>query len=297
MKISGLEFAFDDSDKRVHIDAAQKNTRWWLLDGKQIELVLCDGEKVKKYWRTKVDGEFQKIYPDGLKQYWNRESDVHRHIKNKIINKKILPIGNNIFIKPHSVEAEVWLDSIKKRPDIVFYDEDKNIICLIEIYYSHKKSTADIEKLSEINVPIFEINVSNYEIKKAYNINNKPRVNLIFNPGRTNESSSIKEEIKRTERSVRENKQIYKPQWRELKDCEEEIEWIEDDIRELDGKYRWLEKEIQSGGIEDIVGIRERIRAEERRQYDLTKKIRQIKSNIEEEERTELVFRKAINDG
>ena len=63
MKISGLEFAFNDLEQKVHIDVAQKNTRWWLLEGKRVELVLCDGEKVKKYWRTKTDDEFEKIYP------------------------------------------------------------------------------------------------------------------------------------------------------------------------------------------------------------------------------------------
>ena len=61
MKISGLEFAFNDLEQKVHIDVAQKNTRWWLLEGKRVELVLCDGEKVKKYWRTKTDDEFEKI--------------------------------------------------------------------------------------------------------------------------------------------------------------------------------------------------------------------------------------------
>jgi len=298
MKISGLEFAFNNLDQRVHIDAAQKNTRWWLLEGKQIELVLCDGEKVKKYWRTKVDGEFEKMYPDGIKQYWNRESEQHKYIKRQLLEKKILPIGNNHLIRPHSVEAEVWLDSIKKRPDIVFYDKDGNIMCLIEIYYSNKKSPSDIKKLSELNVPIFEINVSNYEIKKPKNINNKATVNLIFNPERTNKYSEIKEDIKQTERGIKENKQIYKPQWREITQIEEEIEWTEEDIRGLEYEYKWLEGEIQSGGIQRIeeytkaIGrVRNDIASEERKQIeidsairDAQQRIREIESSIKREE-------------
>jgi hypothetical protein len=296
MKISGLEFAFNDLEQRVHIDAAQKNTRWWLLENNKIELVLCDGEKVKKYWRTKVDGEFEKMYPDGIKQYWNRESEQHKYIKRQLLEKKILPIGNNRLIKPHSVEAEVWLDSIKKRPDIVFYDESENIMCLIEIYYSNKKSPSDIKKLSELNVPIFEINVSNYELESE-DKKNKPRVNLIFNPERTNESSIIKEEIKRIESGIKENKRIYKPQWKEIIELEEEIEWIEEDIRELNDEYKWLEGEVQSGGIRRleestraIRRVRDEIATEERKQIEIDsairnyeQRIRKVESSIEED--------------
>ena len=34
MKISGLEFAYNYLGKRIHIDAAQKDTQWWLLEDK-----------------------------------------------------------------------------------------------------------------------------------------------------------------------------------------------------------------------------------------------------------------------
>ncbi len=281
MKISGLEFAFNDLEQMVHIDAAQKNTMWWLLEDKKIELVLCDGEKVKKYWRTKVDGEFEKIYPDGLKQYWNSESKQHKYVKGVLLENKKLLINEETWIKAHSVKEEVWFDSISKRPDVVFYDEGGNIVCLIEIYYSNKKSQADIKKLSELNVPIFEINISNYEIGNTDN-KNKPRVNLIFNPQRTNESSKIKEEIKRTEKEIKDNERIYKPQYRELKEVEREIEWTEEDIREFENEYKWLEGEIQSGGI--------------RRLEESTREIRRVRSNIATEERKQIEIDSAIRN-
>lgn len=297
MKISGLEFAFNDLEQKVHIDVAQKNTRWWLLEDKKIELVLCEGEKVKKYWRTKSDSEFRKMYPDGVKQYWNRESEQHKYIKRQLLEKKILPINDKVWIKAHSVKEEVWFDSISKRPDVVFYDEDGNIMCLIEIYYSHKKSQADIKKLSELNLPVFEINVSNYEIGSR-DKKNKARVNLIFNPERTNESSTIKGEIKRTEKAVKENEQIYKSQYRELAPIKDQIKWAKRYIRELDNEYKWVEGEIQSGGIRRLeklgreirrvrgdIGIQDRTKLEtDAAIQNIERRIREAESSIAEEE-------------
>lgn len=283
MKISGLEFAFNDLEEKVHIDVAQKNTRWWLLEGKRVELVLCDGEKVKKYWRTKTDDEFEKIYPDGLKQYWNSESEQHKYIKGQLLQKKILQISNNIVIKAHSVKDEVWFDSINKRPDVVFYDEDENIMCLIEIYYSNKKSSEDIKKLSQLNVPIFEINISNYELESR-DKKNKPTVNLIFNPERAGEISDIKKQIKDIELEVKEKDRICRNERKNIEYIERDNKYTTQEIIRFTDKIRWIENQVQSGGIEDIARIRGRIRVEDRRQYDFTKEIREVKSKIEEEE-------------
>lgn len=287
MKISGLEFAFNDLEQKVHIDVAQKNTRWWLLEGKRVELVLCDGEKVKKYWRTKTDDEFEKIYPDGLKQYWNSESEEHKYIKGQLLQKKILQISNNIVIKAHSVKDEVWFDSINKRPDVVFYDEDENIMCLIEIYYSNKKSSEDIKKLSQLNVPIFEINISNYELESR-DKKNKPTVNLIFNPERAGEISDIKKQIKDIELEVKEKDRICRNERKNIEYIERDNKYTTQEIIRFTDKIRWIENQVQSGGIEDIARIRSRIRVEERRQYDFTKEIREVKSKIEEEAQREL---------
>lgn len=287
MKISGLEFAFNDLEEKVHIDVAQKNTRWWLLEGKRVELVLCDGEKVKKYWRTKTDDEFEKIYPDGLKQYWNSESEEHKYIKGQLLQKKILQISNNIVIKAHSVKDEVWFDSINKRPDVVFYDEDENIMCLIEIYYSNKKSSEDIKKLSQLNVPIFEINISNYELESR-DKKNKPTVNLIFNPERAGEISDIKKQIKDIELEVKEKDRICRNERKNIEYIERDNKYTTQEIIRFTDKIRWIENQVQSGGIEDIARIRSRIRVEERRQYDFTKEIREVKSKIEEEAQREL---------
>lgn len=262
MKIAGLEFAYNDLFEKVHIDVAQKDTRWWLLEHRKIELILCEGDKVKKYWRTKSNEDFLYKYPDGVRQYWNSESEPHKYIKRQLLEKKTLLINNEVLVKAHCAKGEVWIDSIRKRPDVVFYDEAGNIICLIEIYCSNKKSPKDIRKLSELNIPVFEINASNYEVEDKGNNRNRPRVNLIFNPKRGKDSSVLNEEIKQTERGIKENKRIYKPQYRELKEYEEDLEW--------------LEEEIQSGGIKRLVEYGDRIKV--------------VKCEIEAKNREELLI-------
>jgi hypothetical protein len=289
MKISGLEFAYNYLGKRIHIDAAQKDTQWWLLEDKSIELVLCDGEKVKKYWRTKSDGDFLRIYPDGVKQYWNRESNEHKYIKQKLLETKGLRFNDNCVIRAHSVGQEVWFDNIRKRPDIVFYDEQGEIMCLIEIFFSNKKTPADIRKLSELNVPVFEINISNYKIPYGNNKGrNKPRVNIIFDPARGDEYYALKERISEVREGIKEKERIYRPQYWEIIEAERKIEFVGKSTRKLNGQYKWLEEEIQSGEIQRLVGLGDEIRKENRQKSQivggiqfLTKRIRDIKSSTE----------------
>ncbi len=48
-----------------------------------------------------------------------------------------------------------------KKPDLSCYDENDNLVCIIEILYSNKKTTEDIEKLKSNKVALIEIDIKN----------------------------------------------------------------------------------------------------------------------------------------
>lgn len=150
--IKQLEYAYT-IDGLASIREANKNNSYFLDDNLTIPLVYCRGNKVIPYWRKKSN-----ISEVDLKRvFGSSESIQHYNEKIRLSTLKSFTCKLlGIEYQFHSSKVEYRLIEINKTVDVAFFDKDGNIVLCIEVYYTNKKTTEDIDKFNKINVIIYE---------------------------------------------------------------------------------------------------------------------------------------------
>lgn len=142
-------------------------------------IYLYNTENVLTHFKEAIRGDDYKMYPNepldytfkkGTKlEYFSLknnstsggESAEHYNAKMKIAKEK--KYYDTIFKETvyfNKVVPEKFLLENKKS-DLSCYDENDNLVCIIEILYSNKKTIEDIEKLKLNKVAVIEIDIKN----------------------------------------------------------------------------------------------------------------------------------------
>lgn len=270
-KINNLEYAWVGNEIK-HIDSANKEDSYYLDEGLNIPLVYCNGTVVKSYWRKESN-----IDESIIRDFFGSSESVE-HYNKKIQLSKSLVLNNvsiddeiqDYIILGSSSIVEYRVKEINKIIDLVYLDNNGDVLVGIEIFCTNKKTSKDIDKFNKLKFPVYE-----YDINKGvcYPIS-APNTN-------TKEQRRIYNEIKKTERSLSEIririergrgyvceqqeriKLENKKYWEETNRIEELRDWarpfskreeserigeireVNQKINDLKERFKWYEEEIR----------------------------------------------------
>jgi hypothetical protein len=149
-----IQYAYKN-DKLYHISDPEIKTGdkcQWIDGGKAYEVYPAKGDKNTHHYRAMpgvVIDPNRAFHKDC--QYYLQES------------KKIE--FDDIVIQAHTVLLEhEAANRIKQEtynysmiPDCLFLDENEGILCIVEVWYTHKKSIEDQEKIKKYEIPTLEL--------------------------------------------------------------------------------------------------------------------------------------------
>ena len=191
-KINNLEYAWAGNAIK-HIDSANKEDSYYLDEDLTIPLVYCNGTVVKSYWRKESN-----IDESIIRNFFGSSESVE-HYNKKIQLSKSLVLNNvsiddeiqDYVILGSSSIVEYRAKEINKIIDLVYLDNNGDVLVGIEIFCTNKKTSKDIEKFNKLKFPVYE-----YDINKGvcYPIS-APNTN-------TKEQREIYNEIKEIERKL-----------------------------------------------------------------------------------------------
>jgi len=148
-EIKELKFAYDGNNNIITLEETIKGNSYYLYKDKDVELEVVDSGNIRlKYLRRKR----------GLDNYMN-ESPEHYSAKMKIVYDGYFDV-DGIRIKPFKAIEEKYVSQSKK-PDVVFYNEDGSILCIIEVFKTNRKNEEDIKQFNNLNLTVYEYNINN----------------------------------------------------------------------------------------------------------------------------------------
>lgn len=242
-------YALDQFNNCIAIDDAIKGNEYFL--GKtDIPLIVRDGEFNQKHFSLKSKSDSL------LKSYVN-ESPEHYNEKYKILKQGYFDF-EGMRITPKKIEIEYRFKETNQVCDVVFFDENDDLMCIIEIFVTNRKEKKDIDKFKKLNINVYEYNYNNRETEL---------INWSFH----NEKIKLQ-----AERNIE--------KWYEQK-TNEKIQRIE---RDRDTLIELLSSQ-DTGKVEkklEIVGIQQgNIEREQRETYSISEKFNSIRTKIEITER------------
>jgi len=238
-------YALDQFNNCIAIDDAIKGNEYFL--GKtDIPLIVRDGEVNQKHFSLKSKSDSL------LKSYVN-ESPEHYNEKYKILKQGYFDF-EGMRITPKKIEIEYRFKETNQVCDVVFFDENDDLMCIIEIFVTNRKEKKDIDKFKKLNINVYEYNYNNGETEL---------INWSFH----NEKIKLQ-----AERNIE--------KWYEQK-TNEKIQRIE---RDRDTLIELLSSQ-DTGKVEnelELVGIQQaNIEREQRETYSISEKFNSIRKKIE----------------
>lgn len=279
---------FYDSDKVLtHIDDAFKPNIYTSIEG--VEFIVRDGDVNIKHYAVKDHLRVINFFSAG-------ESPEHYNAKMKIV--KDLKYYDSILKQEVHFAKVVPEKGINgKIPDLSCYDEEDNLVMLIEIKYSNEKSIEDIEKLSANKVPLIEIDIKNDNKCKHLilptlletNRKENERIQRLFKES----SKEFKKEIEQAEREYESFKERFDSTITDIKTLEEGVRGNgSSEIWEIKRSIDKFREGIQSNGTErtreiskNIDRFRDRIQDEEYRLGDIKSEVKRKEQEIRTRER------------
>tara|TARA_R110001606_G_C15256752_1_gene638030 strand:+ start:93 stop:1034 length:942 start_codon:yes stop_codon:yes gene_type:complete len=160
-KINNLEYAWVGNDIK-HIDSANKEDSYYLDEGLTIPLVYCNGTVVKSYWRKESN-----IDESIIRNFFGSSESVE-HYNKKIQLSKSLVLNNvsiddeiqDYVILGSSSIVEYRAKEINKIIDLVYLDNNGDVLVGIEIFCTNKKTSKDIEKFNKLKFPVYEYDIN-----------------------------------------------------------------------------------------------------------------------------------------
>lgn len=161
-----IKFAKTKSGEIIHINSAEKHTDYYIDD---FTYIAKKGDIKSHHFALKKStgitnfGHFS--CNESLEHYnWKMHIALTQYVK-----------FNNASIVAFKTKTEVKIEN--RIIDVVFYDKNSNIICLIEVVKTNDLSGNKIEDLKNYTIIRYEIN------------NNKPRITIV--PSRGEKSRAI----------------------------------------------------------------------------------------------------------
>ena len=235
-------YALDQFNNCIAIDDAIKGNEYFL--GKtDIPLIVRDGEVNQKHFSLKSKSDSL------LKSYVN-ESPEHYNEKYKILKQGYFDF-EGMRITPKKIEIEYRFEETNQVCDVVFFDENDDLMCIIEIFVTNRKEKKDIDKFKKLNTNVYEYNYNNGETElinwslasERIKLQAQNELVLVENK-QANIDKKQKETDSRSERfdCIRKDTEIAE---REKKSATFEITRKEGDLRDIEQKINWSEKRIK----------------------------------------------------
>jgi len=250
-------YALDEFSNCITIDDAIKGNEYFL--GKtDISLIVRDGEINQKHFSLKSKSDSL------LKSYIN-ESPEHYNEKYKILKQGYFDF-EGIRITPKKIEIEYRFTQTNQVCDVVFFDQNDDLMCIIEIFVTNKKEKKDIDKFKKLNTNVYEYNYNNGETKlinwslasERIKLQAENQLVLVGNQ-QGNIDEKQKETDSRSEKfdCIRKDTEIAEG---EKKSATFEITRKEGELNDIEQKINWTEKRIEEVskpvGSESIIKTR-----------------------------------------
>jgi len=185
-----IQYAYKDG-KLYNVNDPEIKTGdkcYWVDGGKEYEVYPAKGEKQRAHFRCMpgvvIDAN-RAFHKDC--QYYLQETKCFEYKRIKIQASKVL--------LEHEAKNRIKqeIPNYSMIPDCLFLDDEGNILCIIEVWYTHKKSQEDIAKIQQYKILTFELKYeSNYQKCKSIECISRVR------PSRISEYIKRISEIKRS---------------------------------------------------------------------------------------------------
>jgi len=236
-KINNLKYAWVANEIK-HIDSANKKEKYYLDEGLTIPLVYCKGNVVKSYWRKESN-----IDESIIRNFFGSSESVE-HYNKKIELSKSLTLNNvsiddeiqDYIILGSSSIVEYRAKEINKIIDLVYLDNNGDVMVGIEIFCTNKKTSKDIEKFNKLKFPVYEYDINKgvcYPIS-APNTNTEEQRRIYREINEIEKNlSGVRIRIKRGREYVRKQRKGIKLENKKYWEETNRIEELRDRIKEL----------------------------------------------------------------
>ena len=146
-------YAEDIDGNSIHIDDAVKGiTYYFRYEYKEYEIIVAHGDKYRKHYKTKrgEDIDVNIIF----------HKDCQKYLKeNKVVEVDNLTITcDKVLLEAEAARyIKAKIPDYSMRPDCLFLDSDGEIMCIVEVNVTHKKSNDDIKKIKQYQIPTIEL--------------------------------------------------------------------------------------------------------------------------------------------
>lgn len=263
-KINNLEYAWVGNDIK-HIDSANKEDSYYLDEDLTIPLVYCNGTVVKSYWRKESN-----IDESIIRDFFGSSESVE-HYNKKIELSKSLVLNNvsiddeiqDYIILGSSSIVEYRVKEINKIIDLVYLDNNGDVLVGIEIFCTNKKTSKDIEKFNKLKFPVYEYDINKgvcYPIS-APNTNTEEQRRIYSEINEIERNlSGVRIRIEKGREYVREQQERIKLENKKYREETNRIEELRDwarpfskreeserigEINDLKERFKWYEEEIR----------------------------------------------------
>lgn len=149
-----IQYAYKD-DKLYNVNDPEIKTGdkcYWVDCGKKYEVYPAKGEKQRAHFRCMpgvvIDAN-RAFHKDC--QYYLQET--------KCIELEYAIIEASEVLLEHEAANRIKqeIPNYSMIPDVLFLDDQGNIMCILEVWYTHKKSLEDLEKIKQYKIITFEL--------------------------------------------------------------------------------------------------------------------------------------------
>jgi hypothetical protein len=149
-----IQYAFKDGI-RYHINdpLVETGQRFMLIVGDiEYQVYPAKGEKNNHHFRS-MPGEFLEI-----DRIFHLNCQYYIQDTKKVELYNILITCDKVLLEAEAARyIKAKIPDYSMRPDCLFLDSDGEIMCIVEVNVTHKKSYEDIEKIEQYKIPTIEL--------------------------------------------------------------------------------------------------------------------------------------------
>ena len=209
-----IEYAYKDGIRYwINNPLVQTGQRYtWIDNDIEYEVYPAKGEKNNHHFRSMP----------GVKI--NEERVFHKHCQYYIEDSKGLWINEYCNVQATKVlmehEAAKFIKKLipdyKMIPDCLFLDANDDILCIVEVNVTHKKSNDDIKKIEQYKIITYELTYG----KARTDYINPIRFDILYESEENNEFNSLRSKIEKQENRIRKANYCLQQQQEEIRSIE-----------------------------------------------------------------------------
>jgi hypothetical protein len=148
-----IQYAYKDG-KLYNVNDPEIKTGdkcYWVDGGKEYEVYPAKGDKQRAHFRCMpgvvIDAN-RSFHKDC--QYYLQETKCFE------LDSEIIEASEVLLEHEAAYRIKQEIPNYSMIPDCLFLDDEGNILCIVEVWYTHKKSQEDIAKIQQYKILTFE---------------------------------------------------------------------------------------------------------------------------------------------